>query len=60
MFFQQIPIKLRLIKRNPFKYNFWITKKFERFEKHPIETIEQRTHDIASDMFDYIDLKLKK
>lgn len=52
--------KIKVYKEDPFKYNAWITKKFEKFEKSPTDTIEQRTNDIANDMFDYIDEMLKK
>jgi hypothetical protein len=54
------PYKIKTYKDDPFKYNSWITKKFEKFEKQPINMIEQRTTDIANDIFDFIDKKLSK
>ena len=51
-------LKKKIYKRDSFKYNSWIVKRFDDYATRPVETIEERTKEIADDVFKYISEKM--
>jgi uncharacterized protein with ParB-like and HNH nuclease domain len=50
--------KKQVYKEDPFKYNSWIVKKFDEWEKEPVKVIGERSNEVAREIFSYISKKI--